>query len=296
MKKHVYLIAGAFLVALASCKEVGPKIDFGGGAASGDDTTYVAEKVEAPQQKKVLAEEFTGVSCPTCPPGHSTMKGIQSTLNNNLVIMGCHIFNNPQSKPVDKPGHESEQDFRTEDATELLSAIYGSLKEGIPSAGFDRMPINGEALNTKGKWSDAANNRTVVAAPVNIYITTSYDNTTREAVAIVKIAYTKETTVKQNLTVAVTEDEITDTQLDGLNIIDDYKHEHVLRDIVTPVTGATLPVKVEPRVAGRVYQRTFRFKIDAKWKPEHCNVIAFVNTDEGANKEVVQAEEVKLIP
>ncbi len=296
MKKTFFLSTIGAIVILASCKEIGPEINGGGDVAAGDDTTYVSETIETPQAKKVLAEEFTGVSCPTCPPGHDAMKGISTALNGNFVIIAYHIFNNPQSNPVDKAGHESEYDFRTEDATNLLGSIYGSLKEGLPSAGFDRASINNEVLVTKGKWSNAANVRSALETPVNVYITPSYDNTTREAVVVVKIAYTKESTTKHNLTLALTEDDITDTQLNGLSIVDDYKHEHVLRDIITPITGATLPVKVEPKVAGRVYQRTFRFKVDEKWKPENCHVVAFVNSDEGDNKEVLQAEEVKLIP
>lgn len=296
MKKVSILVVAAGVLLFQSCKEIGPKIDFGTGVQAGDDTAYTST-AETALPKKVLAEEFTGVSCPPCPKGHKVMRSINTQLNDRMVIIAYHKFDYPQTEPLQEP-HKSHYDFRTEDASEAANNIFGGLP-GMPYAGFDRVAVGGASLiNTLG-WSNAATTRAAEASPVNIHITSVYDATTKEATIKVKLAYTQTVNLTQNLTLAITEDSIVDRQKDqddaGMPIVlDEYDHEHVLRDVVTPVAGTQIPDKVNPKVAGRVYERTFKVKLKDEWKPEHCNVIAFVTNNEASDRRVVQVEEVKL--
>lgn len=294
MKKLSFFIALGGLICFQSCKEVGPTIDFG---PSGDDSTYT-ETPETPTARKMLAEEFTGVSCPPCPKGHAAMRVIKSNLNGNLVIIGYHIFNYAQADPVkDNNGNqESKYDFRTDDATEVANSLFGGLG-GLPEASFDRSEFGGEQLLNRLDWNAAADARANVTSPVNIHITTSYDEATREATVKVKLAYTANVSIKQSLTVAVLEDSIIDAQkTDGPEkVFHDYVHEHVLRDIVTTVRGTQIPDKVDPKVPGRVYEKTFRIPIKADWHAEHCEIVAFVTNDDATDRTVVNAEQAKLI-
>lgn len=293
MRKYFLVAASAGVFFLQSCKEQGPAIDFG---PAGDDTTYTAD-VETAQAKKVLAEEFTGVSCPPCPKGHNIMRSIKSNLQGKVVILGYHIYNYPQSTPIDDGTHKSAHDFRTQDATDAANTIFGGLP-GLPYASFDRVAINGSLLNNITLWSGAASDRSKETSPVNIHITPSYNAATREATVVVKLAYTDNVLVKQNLTVAVTEDSVVDLQKTDdvtINIFEEYDHEHILRDIITPVIGAQIPDKVNPKVPGRVYERTFKFMVSNDWKPQHCNIVAFVTDDDANSRRAVQAEEVKLV-
>lgn len=278
---------------LQSCSEIGPSIDFG---QVGEDSAYTATP-ETPQTKKILAEEFTGVSCPPCPAGHAAMRTIKSSLNNNLVVIGYHIFNYAQANPVEKDGQMlSKQDFRTQDATDVANSILGGLG-GMPEATFDRTYVDGKHLAARTKWASAANARAAASSttPVNIHITNALDATTGEAIIKVKLAYTATVDFKQTITVAIVEDSVIDAQKYEEDIIKDYVHEHVLRDIVTPVGGVQVPAKVDPKVGGKVYERTFKATIDPKWHTEHCKVVVFVANDETANREVVHAAEVDLL-
>lgn len=296
MKKFPLYLALGGLVWFQSCKEVGPAIDFG---PQGDDTTYTAATPEAPQEKKVLAEEFTGVSCPPCPKGHEKMRAINAQLNNRVVIIGYHKFDYPQSEPIGEP-HKSTYDFRTQDASDVADNIFGGLT-GMPYAAFDRVPVNDMVLLNLLGWTNAAADRAVKTTPVNIHITPAYDAATGEATIKVTLAYTENVDVRQNITVAITEDGIVDKQKDQNNmgeliIHDEYDHEHVLRDIITPIVGVQVPDKVNPKVPGRVYERTFKVTLKSEWKPGNCNVIAFVTNDAAGDRQVVHVEEVKLVP
>lgn len=293
MKKVLYLSVAAGLIWFQSCKEIGPKINFGQGVQQGEDTTYTAD-VEVPQTKKVVAEEFTGVSCPPCPNGHTVMASIKEELNKNIVIIGYHIFNFPQAEPVQKNGEQlSKYDFRTQDATDVGKDIFGGIG-AMPVAGFGRVIHNDNIGINTPSWSEAAKVNAGIPTPVNIYITSAYDDVTREAKIKVKLAYTADVNIKQNLTLMITEDSIVDAQKKSLEIIKEYVHEHVLRDIVTPTYGEAIPPKVDPKVPGRVYERNFTVKIDEAWHAEHCHVVAFVNNDDASDRTIVHGEEVKL--
>ncbi len=290
MKKLSLFIAFGGLLWFQSCKEVGPTIDFG---PSGDDTTYTTTP-EEPAARKMLAEEFTGVSCPPCPQGHAAMRAIKSDLNGNLVIIGYHIYNYAQADPVKDPDHKSKYDFRTDDATEVANSLFGGLG-GLPEATFDRVPVNNKLLLDRLKWGGAASARAAATSPVNIHIITAFDAASLEATITVKLAYTANVSVKQNLTVAILEDSIIDVQKTLTGIESNYVHEHVLRDIITTVNGAQVPEKVDPKVPGRVYEKTFRVQINPDWHAEHCKIVAFVSNENGDDHAVVNADEVELI-
>lgn len=296
MKKLSLFACAALFLGLTACEEVGPKIDFSKGVQAGEDTTYTEATPETPQEKHVLAEEFTGVSCPPCPNAARLLYSIDTSTHGKLVLVGYHIFNYPQGAPVEKDGVElSKYDFRTEDATDVGKFIFGGVS-AMPSASIDRTAIGGELLATSSStWRGAVDDRLLKGTPVNIHIASSFDAGTREATVLVRLAYTEDVSFKQNINVLVIEDSIVDAQKDGLNIEKNYVHRHVLRDIITPINGAPIPVKVDPKVAGRVYERRFTIPISEEWKEKKCHVIVYVTNDEADDKGVVHVQEAHII-
>ena len=73
-----------------------------------------------------------------------------------------------------------------------------------------------------------------------------------------------------------------------------YRHEHVLRDMITTATGTPIMSTLAEKEAGRVYERTFTYTLAAAWVPENCRLIAFVTNNNGADKEVRQVTEIHL--
>lgn len=291
----IWLLAGiAAVIGMASCKEVGPAINFGGGAKA-VDTTYTAE-AEKPQSRVVLVEEFTGCSCPPCPSGHLIIYGpggIKEQHPDQVAVIAYHIFNFPQAEPVH--GH-AKFDFRTQDATDVGAHIFGGIGS-LPNGGIDRKKntaANNVLLFEKPLWSQAVNGDVSVKPAANLVVTSSYDAATRNAIVKVHIAYTQDVAKKQSLTLAIVESNILDAQKTDTSIIDNYTHRSVLRDIITQYYGDGVIDSIATKKAGRVYERTFSFAVNKDWNADNCALVAFISNNEADDKEVVQAAEVNL--
>ena len=292
--KKALLFAGSALL-FAACTEKGfdvtPRVE-------GGDTTYLATP-EAAQARTVLLEEYTGVTCPNCPAGHALVAQLQNQNPNKLLAVSYYANGLGQARPVE--GHTKE-DFRTEDATNLLSTVFGGVG-GLPSASVDRVPVNGALTFFQPSWAAAVNARLATATPVNLSVTSDWQDGDRTAIIKVRVAYTAEVSKKQGLTLMLTENDLLDAQesVDTSSssgaplVIENYNFKHVLRDIITPVTGEAILNDFATKERGRVYERTFVYTVAEKWKADKCTLIAIVHNTEGSDKEIVQAAEVKLV-
>ncbi len=289
MNKILLFAGTAAVLGFASCKEKGPLINFGGAKAV--DTTYTTT-VETQQERTMLLEEFTGCSCPPCPSGHTIIYGtggIKEQHPDHVAVIAYHIFDFPQAEPV----HGAKYDFRTDDATNVGKTIFGGIGQ-LPLAGIDRKLKNNVYLFDKSSWPQEVNNDAIIKPAVNVYITSTYDAATRSATVKVKLAYTQSVAKKQSLTLAIIENNIKDEQKNGLDIDTAYIHRSVLRDIITQFYGEPVMDNISTKEAGRVYERTFTFNVNAAWNADNCQLVAFVNNNEGDDKMVQQAAEVNL--
>lgn len=287
--KKVFVIAVTALVAFSSCKEKGPKINFGNDAKA-VDTTYVTT-VEAAQSKNIVVEEFTGASCSNCPAARDLLSNIVADpkYTGHVFTMGIHIKNYVQSNPVDGL---YKHDFRTQKGTDIGNDVYGSVT-AMPIAGIDRVPYNGEMLLLKTAWASAISNRIAVTPPANLTVSSSFDQASRTATFKLHVAYTQAIKDPQFVTLSIIEDSLVDAQ-EYPNYIDTfYTFNHVLRDYITPTGGTPIlsNVTIEP---GRVYDRTFTYQLDPSWIPEHCKIIAFLHYYSATSKEIVQAAETEV--
>ena len=282
------LLLTAYVSLLISCKEKGPLIDFGTGIKT-TDTTYIAV-TETPQLRNILIEDFTGVSCPPCPLGHATLKAILAKYPGRIVITGNHIFGFTQARPIPDV---SRQDFRTQDATDIAAAFGGV--SFMPAAIVDRIPdITGTYVQSRASWISNVDARISVAAPLNINVTTNWDEQQRKVQARIKLSYTQSISKKHSLTIAVIENEIIDAQETSTHIDTFYTHNDVLRDIVTLTSGVPVLDTIQVKQAGRVFERTISIDLNPAWKRENCKIVAFVHYMEDTDKSVVQAIEVEI--
>ncbi len=292
MKRLLFLVLG--LSIFAACKEKGPLIDF---TPKGNETSFMAAP-ETPQQRIVLIEEFTGVTCPTCPPGHAALKRLEDAYKGKLAIIGIQLIGNAQTRPYDHDGIKTQNDNRSQKGTDLANGIYGSIS-GIPVAGFDRVIQNGILLPTRNAWDAYMLNRVDVPTRANVRITSSYNESTRMAEIKVRVAYTADVPGNQALTVALVENDVVDAQElplgDTAKVAANYVHKHVLRDILTSPTGTGILGDKTIKLAGQVYERTFVYELPANvLKPDNCHIVAFVSNNSGSDSEVLQAAEAHL--
>lgn len=297
MNRNALGIAALSLLLLASCEEVGPPISF---QNLGDwDTTYTVTP-PGPEPRRVLIEEATGVKCGNCPQGAEILKQVEEQNPGRLVIIGLHHGN--LTSPIDP---YSKQDFRTDFAKDLFTFFGGEPNK--PSAVFDRTLHNGRYfVDSRTEWANIISGRLGVVAPVTIEATPSFDAVTKENNIHVKLTFTKEVTSKQSLSLVVVEDNIIDAQEDSRLLppqskyILDYKHSHILRDLITPINGLSLPDEPAVKSPGTVIEKTFTYKLpersegDPGWNLDNCRLIVFVHSNDGENREVLQALQVNF--
>ncbi|HRO42547.1 MAG TPA: Omp28-related outer membrane protein [Flavipsychrobacter sp.] len=302
MKKSLLVAGSAFLFFLNACKEIGPAIDFTPQVVDtffkvrAYDTSYT-DAVPTPQNKKMLIEEYTGVQCPNCPAGATILKNYDVANPGKIVIVALH-----SGSLTDRIPNKSKYYFANDDVQNMVNNYLGGNVNAKPAAAIDRTPqSNGLFIVNKNQWTSAINQRATATSPVNLTVTSRYDTAFKKVVINVKIAYTQQVTKKQNLSLWVLEDKIIDAQYDGTVTIDNYEHNHVFRDFITPVTGSAILSSVTTKSPGLVYERqliyTPKFLGNAsldQWNLDNCKIVAVIHNDEQGDKEVAQVMEVNL--
>jgi len=290
--KILFIGTIAALAALSSCKEKGPIIDYGGHTAK--DSTYTAS-VETPQARMVLVEEFTGASCSNCPAARTVLTSLETQYPGRIASLSLHIFNFNQSNPWEG----AKYDFRTQAATDLGNTIYGGVIQ-MPVAGINRLAVTNTTPELFGKtqWPNVIGNYLDSVPSVNLTVTSTLNTSGDSAFITVKAAYTKAVSTKNVLSIAITESNLIDFQEDPAVVPDgvdsNYNFKSVLRDFVSTTLGSPVLDSLSTKQAGRVFTRSFLYKVNAAWKPENCKVVAFISNAETADKRVLQVAETDL--
>jgi len=97
------------------------------------------------------------------------------------------------------------------------------------------------------------------------------------------------------LTIMLTESEIIDAQKDVSEVVKDYEHNHVLRDIITNFEGDSFADKLIKDIpVTKTYTYTIPEDEDGLWNEDHIEVVAFIANTEGESEEVLQATQAHL--
>ena len=263
------------------CEEVPPEINPVMGDQCGSGTAPVDD-----QPRQVLIEEFTGVTCVNCPAGSAAIEELIDEHGDQLIAISIHAGS------FSDPYPESEEDFRTPEGSSILDFLGAPL--GYPTAVVDRKIFEGEfdLQLFRSQWAGFIAEQLTEEPKVHIAIARDYDETSRELCVTVGI-YVQETVEASDVRVSVMilEDDVVDVQLtpDGKDY--EYKHKHVLRDMMTAFDGNLLS---ESLTQGAVIERDFNTILPEDYVAENCSIVAFVNLG-GETKEVLQANKVKVV-
>ncbi|MCX7728491.1 MAG: Omp28-related outer membrane protein [Bacteroidia bacterium] len=195
------------------------------------------------QNKKAVIEEFTGIYCGACPNGHAVLSTIHHNDPNNVVLISIHegYFAEPEVPLV--------PDFRTQDGDSIALIPGMRATNGVatyPSASVNRMIFNGSIMSMPAySWSAAVNSVKTQTAYCNVALQATLDVQTRVLNVHTQVYYTANSPSSTNfLTIALLEDSVPGPQHDygnynPTNWFPDgsYKHNDVLRDIITPAWG-----------------------------------------------------------
>lgn len=278
--KYLNIIFGLLLIGatITSCKEVGDAGVVLEETQTLLDTTYVVDQIPTAQEKAVFMEEFTGVRCNNCPDGHRRSEELHTQYGDRFVSMVVHT-------PFLGTPYEGNPNFTIADG-EALDALFGPV--GIkPSALIDRVQFNTSRVVRRLDWDNVLNPQFAKSTPVNLLLEkVSYDETERRLVYRLTITYTQAAN-GHSFGLAIAENKLVAAQLDGANVINDYEHNHVLRDYITAQVGEQLTQTLEP---GRVIIKEFEYKIPTAWTYENLDLIAYVT----APNEVIHVTKIKL--
>ena len=184
-----------------------------------------------PENKNVVIEEFTGISCPYCPDGHAIAQGIKDNNPGDVMLINIHTggYATPQG-----PG----TDFNTNFGAALATNASVS---GYPTGSVNR---DGPAMS-RSSWASATATQLSQPSPVNVWSEAIIDMGTNTLTVNVEIYYTGSQTVTSNkINVAVLQNNIEGPQSGGATYNPsavlangNYNHTHMLRHLITGQWG-----------------------------------------------------------
>ena len=306
MKKLRILFSSIVLLTLVACEEVPPLINYEE-SKSLKDTTYVLSSVPPAEPKNVLLEDVSGVKCVNCPDATIIAKSIMAAFPGRAFTTVLHPNLNSLSSfvsPITKAGHESRFDFRTNDAKEILElcGIPGALPRGF----INRRQFADQPNRFIGRtdWYVKCEQEIQGTTPVNIDVTSEFEEAKQEGIAKIKFTYTAAVTTKQYFSIVLIEDSITDVQeyndpqTSTAKYNNEYNHMFVLRDVVTfaqgdPVAKDTATSFVPGRVFEKEYKYTMNVSDKIKVNPKNAKLLVFVH--EGApDLNILQVKQIRV--
>lgn len=269
----VAVLISGFLV--SGCEELPPKI-----------TPCQTDRV-------ILVEEFTGVSCVNCPTGTEKLEQLASQNPGKLVIVGIHAGYWAQPNA----GNQNT-DFRCADGSVLESTYLGPVS-GYPAATINRAIFEGENELPIGlnKWAGNITRELCKRPIASLSITPTYNEQDRKATVTVDVVpsdfFNEVLEEDLAITIMITESDIEAYQKTPTGSDYEYKHKHVLRDVITD--NASGDILITEGNAFTTQQKVITdYEVSADWDPEHCHVVAFIHYKDDNNKYVLQAAETKL--
>lgn len=225
--------------------------------------------------KVILIEELTGVSCPNCPQGTSVLEEILALYPDKVVAYSIH--GNFLSTPLSN----SKYNFQSEQGVEMEEFLEPWL--GKPAATVDRLVFvdlleNGVTNSNFREWLTMVERRCQTPKSMDIEIDSEFDPENRTANITITTTGALPTEGQLLMNVVVTESHLIDPQDAGPDgIIEDYEHNHVMKERLSQVTGDFLinDLSVDQQVS-KSYTYTLPDELNGEWKAENMEVIAFV--------------------
>jgi len=199
-----------------------------------------------PSNKNVILEEYTGTNCGYCPDGHKIADNIAKANPGRAwsinIHQGGYSGNNPQ--------------YKTNWANPLANQ-YGV--NSYPIGTVNR----GTSAIGRGSWTSASNQILAQPSPVNVAAKGYINTSNRKLILVVEVYYTGNAAETTNrLNVAMLQNNIMGPQASGSTypemwIDGQYKHNHMLRDLITGQWGIDIPITT----AGSFWTHTFEYDI-----------------------------------
>ena len=253
-----------------------------------------------PQTRHILIEDYTGFRCGNCPDAHKRIEALRTAQPEIVHSIAIHAGGYATPTAIDNP------DFRTEDGIELHNH-YGI--DSYPTGILNRMafPDFGESGGLKvsrGYWVRCGRIIAQNTADVNIYTESSYDSATKKISIDVELYYLKGIEAgKTALCLSLLQNGIIGMQ-HGADDVTEYEHNHMLRDMITPVWGDVIngdgTTQLENgtmTVDGKYVKAHYEYTLPSDYRgiptdAFNTDILAFViDTNEKNNYEILNVTE-----
>ncbi|MFA8298752.1 MAG: Omp28-related outer membrane protein [Hyphomicrobiales bacterium] len=286
--KHITIVVLQILILsfgstlFQSCDKVEAPYKIGGDTPTPDPDPGTSKR-------KTILFEFTGHQCVNCPAAAEIAKEQKEAYNDKLVVVAVHygFFARPA-------GGAFSRDYRTEIGNTWGDDLnISSLPKGV----INWKPSGDKLITESGEWGNIISSFLVSPeeSVVNIGLNVVYDEQNKKATINTTSKFNSGATGEYNLTVLVVEDKITSAQKDGAEIVEDYVHNHVLRQGLTDAYGDRINSGNAIQV-NTDYSKEYTLDIKPEWVPENLSIIAFVSKASAFlnDREVVQVIETHL--
>jgi len=218
-----------------------------------------------PEPRNVILEEFTGLNCTFCPDGHARASALAEENPGDVILVNIHTggFANPGA---------GQPDYRTQWGPAIDDLVD---VQGYPAGTINRLLFEGqdEIALSRTVWAAAAESTLQLASPVNLGMSTSFNDTSRELTVYVELYYTDNSPMPENfLNIALLESGVIGYQLNAGVQQFDYEHNHMLRDFLTGQWGDTIPTTT----LGSTWSNTYTYVVSEDFNIENCDVAAYV--------------------
>lgn len=289
--KRLLFVSLLISILWISCAEEPPPVRFSDPEKPLLDTIYNGI-APAPDPKSILLMDVTGVGCSNCPDAAVLAKNIESSNPGRVNPLAVYPFifpNHPLTNPF--AGYDTLANADAEGLVTNLGSIVG-----LPTGIIDQIKVSGSPFIAPSSWAGLITSRLSQTSPANIVLTSNWLVADNKARLEIKIKYHQNLPAgsKNLLYIGISEDNIVGKQAhkdSAGGYAYKYKFNHVLRKLLTPVTGDTLR---ESPSAGKVFEKHYYVNPRYNWKPDNLNAVVWIV--DAATKEILQSAEVKLKP
>lgn len=213
-----------------------------------------------------LVEKFTGPRCVNCPNADVTLDSLHVQYGEQLVVIS---INHPTGQGEPFP---NQPDMRTEAGT-AWDQYFGI--GAIPAAYLNRNKAKQYSGSMDNLGSDIG---ALIHQDPSIELTINADGDTATRQIDITVSYHIYDRLEGDitLTLALTEDSLSYRQLHpSRGIVNDYIHNHMLRDVITDTWGDDIPTD---GVAGESKVKNFTYTVtNPDIKLQNCHVVGFIS-------------------
>jgi hypothetical protein len=235
-------------------------------ASAGFTIAQVTGVSTSPQNKIAILEEFTGVRCPNCPPGHAIISQLLIDYPGQFYVVAYHPNNSSYTPP-----YSGDEDFQRAYPAAFYSTPYCGSSRFMPSAFINRREWStGEKITSRSAWANSATSIMGEASPMNVGVVANYDDGTDMLTVTVEVYYTSQVADQNALYVTLAENDLVTSQQSGAS--GPYTHKHTFREALTAQWGDDIADR-------SVGLRTFTYTYDnsvTQYNMNNCEVMAFV--------------------